>query len=310
MEQVFAIVAPVFALMALGWTAVKTGFLGKNVELGLSAFSLWVAIPALLFRLTSEAEVPEVAPWAFWLPFLIAGACVWVTAVVLARALGRPRTSGPAFAMAAAYGNTVMLGIPVCLNAFGEAAALPIALLTAVHAPVLWLASTVQYEWVSSGPGKSAWQLLTELVIVLAKNPVVMAILAGTAWGATGLGLHPVINDIITQLGHAAIPSALFALGMSLAAYSLRREMRAAPALTLIKLGAMPAIVWLLVQYVFVLPPVWAGTAVIMAATPTGMNAYLFASRYDTSVPSVTSTIVLSTALSVAVLPLAVLLVT
>ena len=48
--------------MAFGWLAVKTGFLGKTVEQGLSAFSLWVAIPALLFRLTSEAEVPEVAP--------------------------------------------------------------------------------------------------------------------------------------------------------------------------------------------------------------------------------------------------------
>ena len=73
MNQVIAIVAPVFALMAFGWLAVKTGFLGKTVEQGLSAFSLWVAIPALLFRLTSEAEVPEVAPWAFWLPMLIGG---------------------------------------------------------------------------------------------------------------------------------------------------------------------------------------------------------------------------------------------
>lgn len=310
MNQVFAIVAPVFALMALGWLAVKTGFLGKIVEEGLSAFSLWVAIPALLFRLTSEAEVPEVSPWAFWLPIFIGGMVSWVCGVYLAKALGRPRTSEPAFAMAAAYGNTVMLGIPLCLNAFGDAATLPIALLTAVHAPILWLASTVQYEWVSSGSGKSFWQLGKELVVVLAKNPVVMSILAGSLWGATGLGLHSILDDIITQLGQAALPSALFALGMSLAAYSLRRELRAAPALTIIKMLIMPAVVWALVTYVFVLPPVWAGTAVIMAATPTGMNAYLFAARYNASIPSVTSTIVLSTGVSIVLLPLVVLLMT
>ncbi len=310
MSQVIGIVAPVFALMAFGWLAVKTGFLGKNVEQGLSAFSLWVAIPALLFRLTSEAEVPEVAPWAYWLPILIAGSVAWVCAVLLARMLGRQRTSEPAFAMAAAYGNTVMLGIPLCLNTFGDAATLPIALLTAVHAPVLWLASTVQYEWVSSGSGKSIWQLGKELVIVLAKNPVVMAILAGSIWGATGFGLHSIVDDIITQLGQAAIPSALFALGMSLAAYSLKRELRAAPALTFLKLAVMPAVTWVLVTYVFNLPPAWAGTAVIMAATPTGMNAYLFAARYDVSVPSVSSTIVLSTGVSIVLLPLVVLLVT
>ncbi|CAN0505552.1 unnamed protein product, partial [Discosporangium mesarthrocarpum] len=105
------------------------------------------------------------------------------------------------------------------------------------------------------------------------------------------------------QLGQAAIPAALFALGMSLAAYSIKRELRAAPALTLLKMVLMPAIVWVMTAYVFALPPVWVGTAVIMAATPTGMNAYLFAAKYDVGVASVTSTIVLTTAASILIIP-------
>ena len=212
--------------------------------------------------------------------------------------------------MGATFGNTVMLGIPLCLNTFGEDAAIPIALLTAVHAPTLWLASTVHYEWVTAGQGKGFAQVARELALVLAKNPVIMAILAGTAWGQLGLGMHPIVGDIISQLGQAAIPAALFALGMSLAAYSIKRELRAAPALTLLKMGLMPAIVWFMVAHVFALPPVWVGTAVIMAATPTGLNAYLFAAKYDVGVASVSSTIVLSTALSIIIIPVIILLLT
>lgn len=310
MHQVVTIVAPVFAFMVLGWLAARTRFLDAIVEKGLSAFALWVAVPALLFRLTAEAELPAIAPWGYWLAFLLSGIACWLGAVVLAHILGRPRSTGPAFAMGATFGNTVMLGIPLCLNTFGEDAAIPIALLTAVHAPCLWLASTIHYEWVTSGQGKGFGQVLRELAVVLAKNPVVMAILAGTAWGRLGLGMNPIVNDIITQLGQAAIPAALFALGMSLAAYSIKRELRAAPALTLLKMGLMPVLVWLLVAHVFALPPVWVGTAVIMAATPTGMNAYLFAAKYDVGVASVSSTIVLSTALSIIIIPAIILLLT
>lgn len=303
MYQVITIVAPVFAFMTLGWLAARTGFLDAMVEKGLTAFALWVAIPALLFRLTSEAELPNIAPWGYWLAFLLAGAVCWVAAMVLARMIGRPRSTDPAFAMAATYGNTVMLGIPFSLSTFGEAAAVPIALLTAVHAPVLWLTSTVQYEWLTAGRGKSLSQVAQELALVLAKNPVILAILAGMSWGQLGLGLHPIASDIITQLGQAAIPAALFALGMSLAAYSIRRELRAAPALTVLKMILMPAMVWVMAAFVFTLPPVWVGTAVIMAATPTGMNAYLFAAKYDVGVASVSSTIVLSTAASILIIP-------
>ncbi len=303
MHQVFTIVAPVFAFMVFGWLAARTRFLDTSVEKGLSTFVLWVAVPALLFRLTSEAELPAIAPWGYWLAFLTGGIACWIGGVVLARALGRPRSTGPAFAMGASYGNTVMLGIPLCLNTFGEAAAIPIALLTVVHSPVLWISSTLHYEWTVLGQGKSFGQMSRELALVLAKNPVIMAVLAGTAWGQLGISMHPIANTIITQLGQAAIPPALFALGMSLAAYSIKRELRAAPALTLLKMMLMPAIVWFMVAHVFALPPVWVGTAVIMAATPTGMNAYLFAAKYDAGVASVSSTIVLSTAASVLIIP-------
>ncbi|MGI9373387.1 MAG: AEC family transporter [Hyphomicrobiales bacterium] len=303
MNQVLTIVLPVFAFLALGWLAAITNFLGREVEKGLSTFALWVAIPALLFRLMAESELDQGSAWELWGAFFLAASVAWVASSLVAVALKRPAETSASFAMGATFGNTVMMGIPLSLATFGEAAALPLALLTAVHAPVLWLASTVQIEWArSSGSKVSPLKLLRDLFVVLAKNPIIMALLLGLLWRITGLGLTPIVHDIISKLGQAAIPCALFALGMSLAAYSLRGEIRAAPALTIIKLGLMPLCVWVTAYHIFELPPAWAGTALILAALPTGLNGYLFAVKYDCGVASVSATIALSTLISVATL--------
>ncbi|MGI9483967.1 MAG: AEC family transporter [Hyphomicrobiales bacterium] len=302
MQQVLTIILPVFAFMGLGWGAARTKFLGRDVETGLGAFTLWVAIPALLFRLMTESEPAEGSAWGLWFAFFLAAAVAWGFASALAVVLKRPQGTAASFGMGAAFGNTVMLGIPLALATIGERAVLPLALITAVHAPLLWLLSTVQIELAGSNREVPIAKLLRDLLVVLVKNPVISALIAGLLWRYTGLGLHPIVDDIITKLGQAAIPCALFAMGMSLATYSLKGELRAAPALTFIKLVIMPLCVWVLAYHVFDLPPAWAGTALILSAVPTGVNAYLFAVRYDCGVASVSGTIALSALVSVATL--------
>ena len=57
-------------------------------------------------------------------------------------------------------------------------------------------------------------------------------------------------------------------------------------------------IVLLLATYVFDMPPVWAGVAVLFASCPSGINAYLFAERYGEGVALASSTVTLSTILA------------
>jgi predicted permease len=49
---------------------------------------------------------------------------------------------------------------------------------------------------------------------------------------------------------------------------------------------------------VFDMPKVWAGVAVLFAASPVGINAYLFAERYKQGVGIASGAIALSTGLS------------
>lgn len=54
---------------------------------------------------------------------------------------------------------------------------------------------------------------------------------------------------------------------------------------------------------VFSLSPHWTFVAVLLAAQPTGVNAYLFAERYSSAQALATTTVFLSTAFSLLALP-------
>ena len=60
------IVAPVFALIALGYIAVRAGFVSEGANKGISEFAFSIAIPALLFRTVVISEFPAVSAFEVW----------------------------------------------------------------------------------------------------------------------------------------------------------------------------------------------------------------------------------------------------
>lgn len=106
------------------------------------------------------------------------------------------------------------------------------------------------------------------------------------------------MKTVIDGLAGAAIPCALIAMGLALHHHGLKTPLAQTAPITTLKLIVHPAIVYVLAFHVFVVPPVWAGVAVLFAAMPTGINAFLFAARYKTSQALASSTIALSTGVS------------
>ncbi len=299
MNQVVATVGPVFGLIALGLVARRTGLLAPGTGKGLADFVFTIAMPALLFRTLARVDLPATLPMGLLVSFFGATAASWVLASIATRmALARPGADAAPIAMGAAFGNTVMMGIPLALGHFGEAAAAPLALLVALHAPALWLVGTLQAEALI-GRGHVPWpRLIGALALDLARNPILLGIVGGLAWRQTGLHIHPVADKIVALLGEAAVPSALFALGMSVAHFQVKGEWRTLAVINVLKLLVYPLIAWLLAAHVFALGPVAVGVAVILAACPTGANAFLFAARYERAVSSISGSIALGTALS------------
>jgi predicted permease len=137
----------------------------------------------------------------------------------------------------------------------------------------------------------------------LIRNPIVMALIAGSLWRQTGLGLTPVVKSMLTMLSESSVPTALVALGFSLAILPLAGQIRPALLIVFLKMLVMP-LVALSLGLILSVPPMWVAVAVIFAAIPTGANAYLFATRYRAALAPVSAAIGIGTALAAITLPL------
>src|SRR5215213_7614688 len=168
-----AIILPVFGLIGIGFLARQIGLVTDRTGEGLSDFVFTLAVPCLIFRTLVRAEIPDVQPWGYWISYFSGVAVVWVLATIAARAAGLTGTAAVVAGFSAGQANTVLVGVPMILKAYGDAGAVPLFLLIAVHLPVTMTLATLLAE----GRGASPLLLIRRLVT----HPIVMGILAGTA---------------------------------------------------------------------------------------------------------------------------------
>ena len=303
MLAILNIVAPVFGIMGLGYLAVRQCYLSDGASRIIAEFAFKVAMPAMLFRATlAIGELPD-SPWRLIATYLTAITIMWTLSTVLTRlVLRRPASDAPAIAMGVVFGNTVMLGVPLAVTAFGTDAAAPIALLISIDTPLLWVIATLHIELVRRADqtgGISMWAALRGVLLDLARNPIVLPLVLGTLWRFTGLGIPKIADRLLEIMAGAAVPSALFSLGMSLASYRIAGQMATLSAIVLMKLAVFPIVMTVLAIWVFALPPLWAAIIILFAAMPVGANAFLFATRYERAVRSISASIAVSTAIAV-----------
>jgi malonate transporter and related proteins len=286
-----AIVLPVFGLIGVGYVARRTGLVTDRAGEGLSEFVFALAVPFLLFRTLLRAELPAVQPWGYWFSYFAGVAVVWGLAMLIARRLfGITGTAAVVAGFAAGQANTVLFGVPMILKAYGDEGAVPLFLLIAVHLPVTMTLATLLAEGRQASPLTLLRRLLT--------HPIVVGILAGAAFRFLAPGLPVPASQVVDMISGAAGPCALIGMGIALRRYGLGSGWRLTAAISALKLGLHPLIVFVLATQAFDMPPAWVGVAVLFAACPSGVNAYLFAERYREGVAIASSAVSLSTVLA------------
>ncbi len=299
MNTILITVLPVFGMIILGYGFSKAKFIDEASGRGLSLFVFNVAIPALLFKTMATLDSQDSAPWSLWGTYFGGLAITWGVAAIVSKSISSLNISGgAATSMAAGFGNLALLGTPLALAHFGQSVAVPLGMILSIHAPILWFAATLHRELAKHSGNFSIERTGKELLSNLAKNAIVLALIAGTLWRITGFGLHPIPEKMLSMLADASVPTALFALGVSLAGYSLKGSWDGMFAVIGLKMILMPVIVFIFGHYIFHLQPLWLEIAVLFAAMPTGANAFLFAQRNNEAVPAISGAIALGTALA------------
>jgi len=311
----------IFATAGVGWVVARLGWMGSaardpaapapalpaatahrlaDANRVLSDAAYNVFMPALLFRTMARMDFSSM-PWstlvAYFAPVLVYVAlfCAWQRH---ARA-GAPHAAaaGATLAVAATYGNSVQLGIPIAAALFGEPGlALHLALVSLHGLVVLTLLTVLaEIDIARAGGGQSLASTVKTTVRSAVLHPVMLPVLLGLAWNLTGLGLHPVADTLLSTLAAAVVPLCLFLIGTNLAQHGLRGRVRGALGLSVLKLLVLPAVVLLAGHFVFGVGGVPLAVLVMMAAAPVGSNALIFAQRYRTQEAEATAAIVLST---------------
>lgn len=299
MGTVINVVAPVFGVLALGYLAVRIRLLDQAAVKGLVLFVFFFAIPSLLFRNIAEAELPPDMDWGFLLAFYGGSFVCYLLGVAVGRIpFRRPLGDQAIFGMSAGFSNTVLMGIPVIITTYGPEATLPIFLIIAFHGPVFMPLTTALIE-VGQGRGVAVGKQARNVALELVRNPIIMSVFLGFLMNLSDLTIPGVLDRTLELLGGSAVPCALFAMGASLAGYPLSGDVPPALSIVLIKLVVHPLLVWTLAVPILGLEGLWVTVAVLMAAMPTGINAYLFAARYEAAPGVGARSVLLTTVLSV-----------
>jgi malonate transporter len=290
------IVLPVFGVMVIGYGAAWLGFFGEQSHRVLTRFVFNFAIPALLFRSLATTDLPPVLPWGHLLSYYLSVLVCMALGMAAGRLIrGRKLDGQTIVGLNAGFGNAVLVGVPLVLTAFGDKATLPLFLIIAFHSVLLTSAGTLLIE-ISHGSRAGLKGLPLSVAKAMATNPIVVSLILGLAMAASGLPFPKAANDIARLLGSAAAPCALFAMGATLPQYRIAGNLLESIVVTTIKLVVHPAIVWALATYVFAVEPLYCQVAVILAATPVGVNAYILATRYNVGIATSTTAIFLTTA--------------
>lgn len=278
----------------------------KAMSESLSKFVFTLALPALLFHLMSDMS--KLPPVDARLLIAFFGGCLLVFAlgrIIAWKLFGLDGTAQSVFALGGVFSNNVMLGLPLAKMLLGDAALPSVALVLVFNALILWTLVTISVEWARHGSfsakgfGKTCKSVLT--------NPVVAAILSGTAWGLTGWQLPEMVNSTLGMVSVSAAPMALIALGMGLAEFGIGKDWRLPAAIAALKLVGHPLAVWLIARLLG-LPPMETQVVVLMASIATGANVYLMSRQFQTMEGPIAGSLVLSTALAAVTSPLVIAL--
>jgi len=295
---------PVFAVAGVGFFGARSGLIGEVALDALGSFSFRFALPALVLRLIAAQPLDRTFNPSFFAAYLGSGGLVFVSVFLFTVIVSRVSVPvAGARSTAAAFSNLGFLGPPLLLTYFGDRGAGPLAM--AIMSEVMIIFSVGSTLMGSGQSGGRNIRLAVLRGIVL--NPVLIAILMGAAFAAAGVRIPTSLDRFLELLGGAAAPTALFALGGSLALQKLDGDtILTATALSLAKLVLYPVVAWCALTLLFGAGDFWLRAGVLLACLPSASSNYVAAQRFATEPDVVSAAITISTISSIITVPIAV----
>lgn len=287
---------PIFLVMVIGYILRQIGMLNDNFVTVANKFNFKVTLPFMLFRDISSVDIRAVFDLKYCLFCALAStACFWLiwggTKLFL-----KDKSMRGAFVQASFRSSAAVMGLAFIQNIYGSSAMGPLMIVSAVPLYNIFSVIVLTFEGAHSAE-ENRTEKIKEACVNIAKNPIILGILAGLVVGLLGIDFPVVIDKTVNSVAQMATPLALITIGAGFEGRKALAKIKPTIASALIKLVAQPLI--------FVPIAAWMGFSgekmiaiLIMLASPTTPSCYIMAKNMDNDGVLTASVIVTTTLLA------------
>lgn len=298
MLAIFLALAPCFAILMAGLGLRKSEFLAESFWRNLEKLTYWTLLPALFVKTMADADFAGIDLFG---PMVAASTLLGVAMLLLA--LFRPALGwidGPAYSSviqgATRFNNYV--GLPVTLSLFGAQGMVVYAIIIAPLIPL----TNVTSVWALcryASHEKLRWGKLGKQIIT---NPFILATLLGILLNVTGIGLPPVIREVVTAFANASLLMGLLAIGASLDVGTVKADGPRVMLACFLKLVVYPAIA-LGCGMAYGLEGLELSVLILFASLPTATSSYILAAQMGGNAKLMANIVATETVLAFVTMP-------
>lgn len=299
MSDVIGLVLPFFGLIFMGFVVARITHQPLKALGWMTTFIVYVALPALFFQLLAKTPFERLTEWGYIFGAVFSTFVIFAIMFTASFIKGRGEIAESTIkGLAAAYGNIGYMGPGLALLAFGEEAAVPVALIFCFENIMHFTIAPMMMALAGDEP-RPPLSVAADVVRKIALHPFIIATAVGVLAAYFEFRAPVPVERFLEYLSRAAAPCALFAMGVTLALRPLKRVPHEMAPIALLKLIVHPLLCYVVLSWIGNFSPVWVFSAMLLAALPTATNVFVIAQQYGVWVERASASVLVTTCLSV-----------
>ena len=273
-------VFPIFAIGAFGFLLGKMRTFDFAAAFSINKFVMFVCMPALCIEFLASAHV-ESFDFLLLFGYFLSEGILFSLGVFISKYIFRLLNSEALLiGLALALTNHVLFVLPIADELFEEAKTLTIISIITMDGLVIFSLTLIAMDILSNSD-----RPFSITIKAIFTNPPLIGIVIGLVVSFNNLELPRGIMFFLEKLGGTATPALLFSLGIVLSYQKKIAPTKLIISMSTLKLIIHPILAWLIITLLFGgRYPESHSTALMVAAAPSGVMAYMLAMNYNVSV--------------------------
>lgn len=269
--MVFAVIIPIFILLALGYLSVKLDLLTRDQTATIGAFVIKIALPALFLQSLATKDLHQIWFPEYFFVYTAVTFLLYVTAFFIMRhSFSNAHSHSSVLSLGAAMSNTGLIGTAVLTLLMGQRAMTYTSLIVIIESVLLIPTVLILAEFGTQKNANIA-AIAKQTFLTLIKNPLFMGVMLGIACAIFQIKLPKHLDQVLALIGQTASPLALFSIGGGIVGLTLKYVNLQSVYLVVSSNIIMPLLVFLGLTYLTDVSQemIYAGTIIAALPMPT-----------------------------------------